>query len=131
MTDRHHSADKARASFFEKIEQRSQVLLAERGISPPSGVPLTLAVEISQRIMIETAAANFPTADLGFLSHGLKSFSHPAFIAAWKRVRSSTPISDDALSMAKGVDAAVLLTGFGLPVAPFDFTVGILEKAQQ
>lgn len=30
--------------------------------------------------------------------------------------------------MASGVDAAVLLAGFGLAVAPFDFNLGILEK---
>jgi hypothetical protein len=128
MNDRQNPADKARASFHEKIERRAKALLAEHGISRPSGVPLTVAVEVLQRIMVETAAANFPTANLALVGHGLKSFSHTAFVPAWSQVRSSTAISDDAFAMAEGVDAAVLLAGFGLPVAPFDLTMGILEK---
>jgi hypothetical protein len=59
---------------------------------------------------------------------GSRSFAHPAFIPAWERVRASTDIASDAFAIASGIDAAVLVAGFGLPVAPFDFRQGILEE---
>ena len=55
-------------------------------------------------------------------------FVHPAFMPAWDRVRSLPAMGGDPFSMASGVDAAILLAGFGLPVAPFDFGYSVLEK---
>jgi hypothetical protein len=73
--------------------------------------------EIMQQVLVE---ANFPTANFEALDHGFRSFLHPAFMPAWDRVRSLTATGGDALSMASGAYAAVLLAGFGFPVAPFD-----------
>ena len=79
--------------------------------------------------MVETAATNFPTADLHALDHRMRSFSHPAFVPAVERVRASSKGGCDAFGMTRGVDAAVALAGFGLPVAPFDLiTTRILAK---
>jgi hypothetical protein len=128
MFDRHTFADRVGALFFEKAEARMDALLAEYGVSHPRDLPRAVAGEIFARAVVETAAANFPTANLELLGHGIRSFAHPAFIPAWDRVRSSTAIHGDAFAMASGVDAAVLLAGFGLPVAPFDFSLGIIEK---
>ena len=50
-------------------------------------------------------------------------------MTAWDRVRSLTATGGDAFAMASGAYAAVLLAGFGLPVAPFDLkALRILAK---
>jgi hypothetical protein len=83
--------------------------------------------EVSQRAIVE-AAGCFPTANLGQLAHGFRSFAHPAFMPAWDRVRAATAIRRDPFALSSGVDAAVLLAGFGLAVAPFGPKQGILEE---
>jgi hypothetical protein len=127
MINRHALAGKAGALLFEKADRRFEALLAEHGASDPSELPRALQCDILRRAIVDTAAAHFPTADLHALDHGTRSLTHPAFIPAWDRVRSLT-VDGDAFAMASGVDAAVLLAGFGLAVAPFDFNLGILEK---
>jgi hypothetical protein len=128
MFNCHALADKAGALLFEKVERRLEALLAEQGASDPNELPRAVQGEILRRVMVETAALNFPTANLEALDHGTRSFTHPAFVPAWDRVRSLTAIARDSFAMASGVDAAVLLAGFGLSVAPFDFILGILEE---
>jgi hypothetical protein len=54
------------------------------------------------------------------LRHGLRSFTHPAFNTAMERMRVSCRIPGDAFEMTSGMYAAVVLAGYGLPVAPFD-----------
>ena len=51
------------------------------------------------------------------LSHGFRSFVHPAFMPAWDRVKSATAVGRDPFAFSSGLDAAVLLAGFG--GAPF------------
>jgi hypothetical protein len=63
---------------------------------------------------------HFPSADLKAMDHGLRSFTHAAFAPAVDKVKSSIDQEHDAFAMAAGIDAAVVLAGFGLPVAPFD-----------
>jgi hypothetical protein len=129
MLNRHALADKAGALLFEKADRRFDVLLAERGVSDPRELPRDLQVDILRRAMIEAAVENFPTADLEILDHGARSFSHPAFAPAWERMRLATKGGSDAFGMSRGVYAAVVLAGFGLPVAPFDLvTTRILAK---
>ena len=83
--------------------------------------------EVFQRAIVE-AAGCFPTANIEQLAHGFRSFVHPAFMPAWDRVKSATAVGRDPFAFSSGVDAAVLLAGFGLAVAPFDFQHGIHEK---
>ena len=45
---------------------------------------------------------------------------HPAFVPAWERMRLATKAGSDAFAMTTGIYAAVVLAGYGLPVAPFD-----------
>ena len=120
-------ADKAGAILFEKIDQRLESLLAEHGASDPGELAPAQMNEVLQRAIAE-AAGCFPTANLGQLAHGFRSFVHPAFMPAWDRVKSATAVGRDPFEFSSGVDAAVLLAGFGLAVAPFDFQHGILEK---
>jgi hypothetical protein len=108
-------------SFFAKAAKRFEALVAEPGASDLNDLPRALQNELFERAIIETA-------DLQQLGRGFGSFGHPAFIPAWERVRSLTAIATSAFAVAKGVDAAVLLAGFGLPVAPFAFKQGILEE---
>ena len=120
-------ADKAGAILFEKIEQRLESLLAEHGVSDPGELSPTQMNEVFQRAIVE-AAGCFPTANIEQLAHGFRSFVHPAFMPAWDRVKSATAVGRDPFAFSSGVDAAVLLAGFGLAVAPFGFQHGSLEE---
>jgi hypothetical protein len=129
MLNRHAMADKASALLFEKARPRLKALLAEYGTSDPNQLPRALQSEICRRAILGVAAANFPTADLQLLSHGLKSFDHPAFIPALERMTLATKGGSDAFAMTRGVYAAVVLAAFGLPVAPYDLmTTRILAQ---
>jgi hypothetical protein len=122
-------ADKAGAILFAKATERFEVLLAEHGASEPDEMPLALQGQLFQRAIIETAEANFPTANLEMLKHGFRSFTHSAFLDAMDRMRVSCRYPSDAFEMARGIYAAVVLAGYGLPVAPFDLeAMRILAK---
>ena len=54
------------------------------------------------------------------LQHGFRSITHPAFLSAMDRMVVSCRSAGDAFEMARGVHAAIVLAGWGLPVAPFD-----------
>jgi hypothetical protein len=120
MFNRHALADQAGAILFAKAEPRLNALLAEHGASDPSELPLAVQGEILQRAVVETAAANFPAANIEMLRHGFGSFAHPAFLPAVRRMRLSCKDGNDAFEMTRGIYAAAMLAGFGLPVAPFD-----------
>jgi hypothetical protein len=114
-------AEKAGAILFAKAAKRFEDLVAEHEASDLNDLPRALQKELFERAIIEAT-------DLQHPGHGFGSFGHPAFIPAWERVRSFTTIATGAFEMASGVDAAVLLAGFGLPVAPFVFRHGMLEE---
>ena len=73
-----------------------------------------------RRAILETAAVDFPTANLQQMDHGFRSFAHFAFDEAMQRMKLSCKTPGDAFEMTRGVYAAVVLAGYGLPVAPFD-----------
>ncbi len=106
--------------LIEKTERRLEALLAEHGASGPGELPRPLQGQLLQRAILETAATSFPAANLDMLRHGFRSFSHSAFLTAMERMRLSCKGPCDAFEMTTGVHAAVLLAGYGLPVAPFD-----------
>jgi hypothetical protein len=99
-------AAKTGAILIEKAERRLE--------------PRALQTQLLQRAIVETAAANFPAANLGILKHGFRSFEHPAFHTAIERMKISCRGKGDAFEMIRGVYAAIVLAGYGLPVAPFD-----------
>jgi len=82
MFNRHAFAGAAGALLLEKARFRLKALFAEYGTFDASEPPRAVQSEIFRRAIVESAAANFPTATLQLLSHGLKSFDHPAFAAA-------------------------------------------------
>lgn len=105
---------------MEKAEPRLAAALARHGAASPDQLPPWLAAQIFQEVMLQTAAENFPDAQLDALRHGLAAFHHPRFGPAFARLRAQLQSPSDAFAMASGPDAAVVLAAFGLPVAPFD-----------
>jgi hypothetical protein len=128
MFNRHALAGPAGFLLLMGVERRLEALLAEHGAAHPNELPRALQSELHRRAIVETAAANAPTGDPNVLNHATRSLTHPMFVPAWSRIRSLMASAGDAFAMASGLDAAVVLAGFGLSVAPFDFSLGILEK---
>jgi hypothetical protein len=113
-------ADKAGAILFAKTEQRWTAILAERGIEDPRQLPRALGLQLAERAMLEAVASISPTGNLEMLKRGFRSATHPAFFDAMDRMRVSCKYPSDAFEMVRGIHAAVVLAGLGLPVAPFD-----------
>jgi hypothetical protein len=105
--------------LFDKVERRLEALLAEHGVSNPDELPRSLQWQLLQQASVE-AAANFPTANLAMMRHQLRSFGHSAFLGAMDRMIVSCKYPSDAFEMTRGIHAAVVLAGCGLPVAAFD-----------
>lgn len=110
----------AGAILFEKAEQRLAALLAKHAAQHPGELSRPLQLELAERALLETAATICPTGNLEMLKHGFRSFTHPAFLGAMDRMVRSCRNPGDAFEPARGVRAAVVLAGYGLPVAPFD-----------
>jgi hypothetical protein len=128
MSNEHALAEAAGEAFFERAERRLEALFTEHRVSDPSELTPEKAGEIFTRAITE-AAADFPSANLAALARGTRSFAHPAFLLALERVSIAMTFRSDPLAPAAGVHAAVVLAGFGLPVAPFDLVKGsILEE---
>jgi hypothetical protein len=113
-------AERAGAILFERAEGRFEALLAEHGAADPGELPRSLQSQLLQSAILETAAATFPGANLEILKHGFRSFIHSAFLSAMDRMVLSCKRPGDAFEMARGIHAAIVLAGYGLPVAPFD-----------
>ena len=113
-------ADAAGAILFEKAERRLEALLAEHGAADPGELPRAMQAQLLQRAIVETAATNFPAANFEMTKHGFRSFTHSAFLTAMERMRLSCKGPGDAFEMTRGIYAAIVFAGFGLPVAPFD-----------
>ena len=105
---------------IEKAEPKLAAALARHGVTSPDQLPPEVARKVFQEAMTQTAAEHFPGAQIDALQHGLAAFQHPRFSAAFTRIRSKLETPGDAFAMASGIDAAIVLAGFGLPVAPFD-----------
>jgi hypothetical protein len=112
--------DLAGEIFFSKVEPRLKDLLAKRGVRDAHELPREAATQILQQAVVETAAINFPSVDIGSLSHVFGSFTHSEFGPAFTRAISQLEKQNDAFAMTEGRDAAVALAGLGLAVAPFD-----------
>jgi hypothetical protein len=113
-------AEKASTILLEKTEQRLEALLAEHGAQDPGEPPRAVQLRLVEGAMLEVAATTFPTGNLEMLKHGFRSVAHPAFSDAMDRMVLSCKFPGDAMEMARGVYAAIVLAGLGLPVAPFD-----------
>ena len=122
-------ADKAGAILLEKTERRLEALLAKNEASDPGELPSARQSQLMQSAVLGTAAVDFPAANLEMLNHGFRSFLHSAFLAAMDRMMVSCKGQGDAFEMTRGIHAAVVLAGYGLPVAPFDLkAMRILAK---
>jgi hypothetical protein len=131
MFNRDDPAEKAGVRHYEKFDSRVEALLAEYGASHPGEMPHEVAAQILHQVILKIVGPNCPTAAIRLLIRAarrcirdISSFGHPAFFPAWERVRSSTGTLSGAFEMTVGPDAAVVLAGYGLPVAPFEFGIG-------
>jgi hypothetical protein len=113
-------ADKASEIFFAKAAPRLAALLKKYEVSDPSELSPVLQRQLLQSTVLETAAVNFPETNLEMVKHQFRSFLHSAFLSAMDRMMVSCRDQSDAFDMTRGIYAAVVLAGFGLPVAPFD-----------
>ena len=121
LTDlRDEFAGKAFDAFAAKAEHRFRAALAEREVSDPLELPEEVAAEIFRKVLLETAALHMPVADLNGLNRLVRSHAHPLFAPAVQRARAQTRVSRDAFAPAVGSDCAIVMAGYGLPVAPFD-----------
>ncbi|MFH1555500.1 MAG: hypothetical protein ABII76_11620 [Pseudomonadota bacterium] len=107
-------------SMMGKAEPKLAAALAKLGVSSPDQLAPEIAAQVFQDAMVQTAIEHFPDAQVEALKHGLKAFVHPLFGPAFKRLKMQAAQRPDAFAMASGVDAAIVMAGFGLPVAPFD-----------
>src|SRR6478609_4514773 len=122
-------ADKAGEIFFAKAAPRLEALLKKYEVSDPSELSPALQRQLLQSTVLETAAVNFPETNLEMAKHQFRSFLHSAFLSAMDRMMVSCRGQNDAFDMTRGIYAAVVLAGFGLPVAPFDLQAArILAK---
>lgn len=113
-------SEAALRALMQKAEPKLALALAQHGVESPDQLPAEIARKIFQETVIQTAVESFPGAQVDALEHGMSSFQHPLFSQAFGRLRKQLALPSDAFMVAAGVDAAIVLAGFGLPVAPFD-----------
>jgi hypothetical protein len=104
----------------QKAEPKLKAALAQHGVSSPAQLSREVASKILQDVLIQTATESFPAIQLDALKHGLTAFQHPRFVTAFTKLKAQMDAPSSAFAMASGPDAAIVLAGFGLPVAPFD-----------
>jgi len=122
-------AYKAGEIFFAKAAPRLEALLKKYEVSDPSELSPALQRQLLQSTVLETAAVNFPETNLEMIKHQFWSSLQSAFLSAMDRMMVSCRGQSDAFEMTRGIYAAVVLAGFGLPVAPFDLQAArILAK---
>ncbi len=119
MSKNHDPAETVTRLLIEKAEPRFNALIAQHHSSTSAELPESMSTEMLRRAFVETAAVEFPGADLEQLGHAIKFLTNPAFGAAVERVKQSQK-SSDVFEPARGVDSAAVLAGLGLPVAPYD-----------
>lgn len=107
-------------ALFTRAGQRLEEICKAESLGDPRALPQEKVRELLRRSVVEIASTQFPTADVQALSHGFSAFTHPEFLPAMKRLRDSSGGDRDAFELASGVDAAIVLAGLGLMVAPFD-----------
>lgn len=112
--------DDAALIFGSKVSPILQRKLSEHGVSDPKDLPRETAVKILLEASTEAALQHFPHANVGKLQQGIHAFTNPRFSAALMRAEAIVTRSTDAFEMCVGPDAAVVLAGFGIKVAPFD-----------
>jgi hypothetical protein len=119
MSNHQDLAETVAGILFAKAQLRLNAMFAEHGALHPEQLPESVSTEILRRALVETAAVGFPSIDLPALSHDILSFMHSAFHAAAELIKLSGKVTD-VFEPARGVDSAVVLAGYGLPVAPYD-----------
>jgi len=120
MDNENEFAMSALRILMEKAEPKLNAALEAHGVSSPTELPDDVAQKIFSETVVGTTAENFPNANLDALSHGMAAFKHDRFLPAFNRLQKQCAEGFDAFLPASGIDAAIVLAGLGMPVAPFD-----------
>lgn len=113
MYDSHDFMERAGARLFAKAGQRLETAPASRGASDRKAITPQVAREMLVSVAAAAAAELSPTANIGALRHGFRSFTSEAFLDAFNRARLLMEREQDAFAIAVGVvDAAVVLAGW-------------------
>ena len=113
-------ASAALRALLDRMEPKLDAALKEFGVASPEELPPETKSRVFQEAMLRTTVETFPGAQLDAMKHALEAFQHPRFGAAFSRLERHISGGFDAFAPCQGIAAAVVLGGFGLPVAPFD-----------
>lgn len=121
--------DELGMEVLETIAQQAEPILKRKlegfGVTSPQELPSALSKEIFISAFREGAKIAFPDINPDKLTSALKAFSDDNFRQSHK-LMSSIEEPKDAFEPARGRSAAIVMAGFGLPVAPFDVSTGEL-----
>ncbi|UYN94372.1 MAG: hypothetical protein KIT25_20405 [Enhydrobacter sp.] len=107
------------ASLLERATPRLHELLQEHGVQHLSELPHDVMTNVRQQAILQTVLTENPLANADALRQTLQSLDNPQFLQALRRLKSDGPPAD-AFEPTAGMDAAILFSGLGLPVCPFD-----------
>jgi len=95
--------------------------LAELGL-PMEALPRAQQFELLKVSMIEATAGQNPNADFDQMRRIFDLMADTRFTSAFSRLRAAP--YEGAFGLAQGIDAAIVLTGANLPIAPLDRKTG-------
>ena len=129
-------------ALIDMAEPRFAEALAEQGGSAPSRIPNAQAAEIFRKVVLATAAQHSPGTDLNAVDQMIGEYvrrhptfflpiadtlermirvtAHPLFGPAVQRARAQAQATRNIFAPAVGPDCAIMMAGYGLPVAPLD-----------
>ena len=113
-------ASTALKELLERMQPKLDAALRAHGVESPKQLPPGVSSKIFEQAMLHTAADSFPGAQIDAMKHGLNAFMDPRFNAAFKKVERQLSTGFDAFGPAQGIDTAIVLAAFGMPVAPVD-----------
>ncbi len=111
------------AAFGElaaRAEPKIQAALSARGVASVSELTREEASRIIEDALAATAVESFPTVDVAKMTLGFRNLLHPQFSSALVSVRRTLARGYGAFEHASGPEAAIILAGFGVQVAPLD-----------
>jgi hypothetical protein len=111
-------------AVFGELAKRAEPFLdaamKERGVSSPRELPQQEASEILENALVAAAVRHFPGSNVAKLKIGFRNAMHPAFSRAVQEVRGWQKNKIDVFEPAAGLNTAIVLAAFGIPVSPID-----------
>lgn len=95
-------------------------LLKERGVADFKELTRAQAGEVLKASLMEAAVLNMPGLDLNALRRAVTAITDDTFTSAMGRLLAKRGEGHAAFDPAQGEDHAIVLAGWGVPVAPLD-----------